>query len=184
MKSALLRCCSWWIGTLASVPLAAQVQTNFFLLDSLAQRSVAAFVAMFSCDSVVVVPPTSAAHWLIVEKLLAHGIPVRPIAPCTLAIADCAVRYGLHPSSRDSLQRTVTVELRTMALDTTQRIRFVHQDVLARSDVAAAELPRSDLTTSPVPPPPRSLWDDILEPVIIVASVATTLLLLFTVRSR
>lgn len=165
-----------------SIP--AQVRTNFSILDSLSSIAIAQIAGIPGCDSLAVVPVESALRWLVVEKLIARGITVRPSAPCTLAIADGAVRYGLYAPSRDSIERTSRVELRVLALDSTRTIAVDWRDVLARSDIALAELPRSELTRAPVPPMPRSLWDDLLEPVVVVASVATTLLLLFTVRSR
>ncbi|KXB97060.1 MAG: hypothetical protein AA908_08965 [Chlorobi bacterium NICIL-2] len=164
--------------------LSAQVRTNFSILDSLTSAAVRQVGSISSCDSVAVVPMESALRWLVVEKLSGRGIAIRASAPCTLAIADGAVRYGLYAPSRDSIERTARVELRLLAFDSTHTIAVEFQDVLARADIALAELPRSELTAAPVPPLPRSLWDDLLEPVIVVASVATTLLLLFTVRSR
>jgi hypothetical protein len=171
---------------IAVQPLAvpAQVRTNFSVLDSLTSAAVAEIASISGCDSLAVVPVESALRWLVVEKLTGLGIAVRASAPCTLAIADGAVRYGLYAPSRDSIERTGRVELRFLVPDSTRTIAVEWRDVLARTDIARAELPRSELTTAPVPPMPRSLWDDLLEPVIVVASVATTLLLLFTVRSR
>ncbi|MCX8052037.1 MAG: hypothetical protein N3B17_09130 [Chlorobi bacterium] len=167
----------------AAVLCSGQVRTNFSLLDSMVARAVSD-LPCGGCDSAVVLPYQSAARWLVVEKWIASGKTTTENARCTLAIADCAVRYALHPTERDSVIRTVTVDVRLMTPDTTCRSMSQYADTLAREDIVAVELPRSELTSSPVPPPPRSLWDDLLEPVVIVASVATTLLLLFTARSR
>jgi len=162
----------------------SQVPTNFALLDSLSQQAVRHIIEHRRCDSATIVPPDAVARWLIVEKWIHAGKTVSAAAPCTLAIADCAIRYANYPNSRDSLERHARVELRLLPPDGAFRAIAEYCDTIARSDVAAVELPRSELTTSPVPPPPRSIWDDVLEPVVIVASIATTLLLLFTARTR
>ncbi|GIV54767.1 MAG: hypothetical protein KatS3mg039_1285 [Candidatus Kapaibacterium sp.] len=162
-----------------------QVPTNFSLLDSLSTQAVSQLLQHhLLCDSVTIVPLDAVARWLIVEKWKAAGKEITPAAPCTVAIADCTIRYALHATERDSLQRQARVELRLLWAWGVHRAVAVYHDTIARSDLAAVELPRSELTTSPVPPPPRSVWDDLVEPVVIVASVATTLLLLFTARTR
>ncbi len=164
--------------------LFCQVPTNFFLLDSLSAQAVQELVSAGVCDSAAVVPTESNARWLVVEKWSAMGKTVSSFSPCTVAIADCAIRYMLHPPSRDSIVRHARVELRLLSSAGVHRAIAEHRDTIARSDLVSVELPRSELTASPVPPPPRTLWDDLLEPVVIVASVATTILLLFTARSR
>jgi len=172
------------VAALYPLPGAAQVRSNFALLDSLIAVAVAATLDSARCDTVAVVPLESALRWLVVEKYRAHGVTVGSSAPCTVAIADGAVRYALYTASRDSIERSVRVELRLLDDHGTSRAIAEWHDVLDRTDIALVELPRSELTSAPVPPPPRSFWDDVLEPVIVVASVATTLVLLFTVRSR
>lgn len=184
LQRALSTAVSLTVLLTAQTRLHSQVRSNFSVLDSLIARAVVAVIGSVQCDSVAVVPTDSPAQWLVAEKLVASGIRVRPSAPCIAAIADCAVRYALHPRARDSVERTFTVELRLMTPDTLTRASAHYRDYLARHDIPAAELPRSALTSSPVPPPPHSLWDDVLEPLVVVGSVATTLLLLFTVRSR
>ncbi|MCX7930209.1 MAG: hypothetical protein N2663_05760 [Chlorobi bacterium] len=162
----------------------AQVRTNFLLLDSMVAYAVHELAPSVRCDTIAVVPYRSVARWLVVEKWMAMGKTVADDARCVVAIADCAVRYALHPTQRDMLVRTITVDLRALGPEETYRTTYQHTDTLAREEILRVELPRSELTSSPVPSPPRSLWDDVLEPVIVVASVATTLLLLFTARSR
>ncbi len=180
MKTALALAIGVWSG----LGVFGQVPTNFFLLDSLSTHAVRELVKTGMCDSAAIVPMESGARWLVVEKWTALGKTVSAHPLCTLAIADCAVRYTLYPASRDSIERQARVELRLLSSSGVQRAIAEHRDTIARSDLVTVELPRSELTSSPVPPPPRSLWDDLLEPVVIVASVATTLLLLFTARSR
>lgn len=172
-----------WV-LLCHLALSAQVPTNFALLDSLAREASISLLKVYRCDSVTIVPAESVARWLIAEKLLSSGVVVRTTAPCSLAIADCAVRYQLHPSDAEHIVRTVRVELRLLTPETALSTAQSYTDTLARSDLVQVEMPRSELTSAPVPPPPRSLWDDILEPAIVVVSAAVTLLLLFTARTR
>ena len=109
-----------------------------------------------------------------------------------IVLVDAATRYTLtdHP---DSVVRIVTARLyeerieadgRAVPLRTADTLSLRRTDILGRDQVNALQSTQYPAMHGDVPPPPRDIWDDILEPVVYVAAAAVTVVLLFTVRSK
>jgi len=171
-------------------PLAAEPKNNFVVMDSLcasaAQRFTAALPggSQVSAASLVITPHP--ASWLIRQHVLAAQDRVQKGNewPCELNIVECGVVYTSLPD-KDSLQRRCGVELRgTAGNDVIGPVRCIRVDTIARADVPFVETPRHEAFTATVPPPQPSVWDEILEPLLVVGALATTVVLLFTVRSQ
>ena len=166
--------------------------SNFHCIDSLsflaAQRVAAQLNAKRLTTFSVDCTPHS-ARWLVQQNMTRAcaqlGMPIDPKGTVlTVGIADCAVRYALA-TDRDSLQRISRVELRTtMPGQTFEDVVVQSTDLIARSEIPLAENPKYDFSSSVVPPAPRSTWDDIVEPLVILGVLATTVIVLFTVRSQ
>ena len=109
-----------------------------------------------------------------------------------IVLVDASTRYTRtdHP---DSVVRIVTARLyeerieadgRAVPLRTADTLSLQRTDVLGRDQVSALQSTQYPAMHGDVPPPPRDIWDDILEPVVYVAAAAVTVVLLFTVRSK
>lgn len=104
-----------------------------------------------------------------------------------IVIKDMSTRYSALLA--DSIQRVITVsftgilELNGVVkpLTISDRLRT---DVGSRKEAAQAESQQHAASHGQMPDPERTFWDDILEPAIFVAAAATTVILLFTVRSK
>ena len=104
-----------------------------------------------------------------------------------VVIQDMATRYTLTES--DSVVREVVVTLSAavrrngivtpLTIDPQRRT-----DVCLRHEAKAAESMQRSSTHGEIPPEARTFWDDVLEPAIFIAAAATTVVLLFTVRSK
>ncbi|MBC8125176.1 MAG: hypothetical protein H7X70_05535 [Candidatus Kapabacteria bacterium] len=105
-----------------------------------------------------------------------------------IAISDVSTRYNIVEST-DSIVRTIIVRLDAykgsssqsgfVALPTLRR-----QDVITRSEALVGDSRQHTGSHGDVPLVPSSFWDDIAQPVVFIAAAATTVLLLFTVRSQ
>lgn len=171
-------------------PLTAEPQSNFAVMDSLCASAAQRFTTAFPGDDHVsaaslVITPHPAA-WLVRQHMLATQDRARRGNEmlCELSIVECGVVYTSLPE-KDSLQRRCGVELRgTAGNDVIGPVRCIRVDTIARADVPFVETPRHEAFTATVPPPQPSVWDEILEPLLVVGALATTVVLLFTVRSQ
>ncbi|NQW31048.1 MAG: hypothetical protein HQ472_11120 [Ignavibacteria bacterium] len=89
----------------------------------------------------------------------------------------------------DSVNRVITVQLEAMLTDAEGRhvieLRKRIDSVRCRRDVAlATQSFQHNSTHAEFPPAPTSFWDDAVQPLIFVAAAVTTVVLLFTVRSK
>lgn len=104
-----------------------------------------------------------------------------------ITINDMSTRYRLMES--DSVQRVITVSLKgslelngvVKPLIITDLLRI---DVGNRREAEQADSQQHAASHGHIPDAERTFWDDILEPAIFVAAAATTVILLFTVRSK
>ena len=55
---------------------------------------------------------------------------------------------------------------------------------MTRSEALSADSRQHSGSHGQIPPVPTSFWEDIAQPVVFIADAATTILLLFTVRSQ
>ncbi len=166
--------------------------SNFTIVDSLSLDAAQTLVRQLSerkLSAVRLEVNEHAARWLIHQQVLralsAAGIRNEEKAPLLhVGIADCAVRYA-PATDRDSLLRQARVELRaTVSEQTLDPIVRQSSNSIARGDVGLVENPKYDFTSSSLPAQPRSTWDDLVEPLIILGALATTVIVLFTVRSQ
>lgn len=105
-----------------------------------------------------------------------------------LIFGDVSLRYE-NTESVDSVRRIIVVDVgaryvadgKTAVLSLAPAIDTV---VCSRMDARAAESSQHSCTSAPMPEPPSSFWDTVLEPMIFVAAAVATVVLLFTVRSQ
>jgi hypothetical protein len=114
-------------------------------------------------------------------------------------IMECDIHYGQYKPHSDSI-----IRLCNMVVDIYERTSnggsmeagsyttegFVkhfshhHTDTIARAIVPMIETKQYAFTYAPLPPRQNALLEEIVEPLIIIASAAATILLLFSVRSQ
>lgn len=129
--------------------------------------------------------------WIVEESLLGCGVSLAADAKkadTAVVMNDLAVRY--HPTDdSEILIRTARVEA-TLVLQSPSakipitRLAAEHTDTLARSSVDALRSPELGSLVHALPEKPKSLWDEALEPIVVVSSIALTVFLLFSVRTR
>ena len=105
-----------------------------------------------------------------------------------ITISDVSTRYSIVEGT-DSILRTIIVRLDAykgassqsgfIALPTLRR-----EDVITRNEALAADSRQHSGSHGDLPPAPLSFWDDVAQPIVFIAAAATTVLLLFTVRSQ
>lgn len=104
-----------------------------------------------------------------------------------IIINDMSTRYRLMED--DSVQRVITVSLKgSMELNGVVKPLIITDllriDVGNRREAEQADSQQHAASHGHIPDAERTFWDDILEPAIFVAAAATTVILLFTVRSK
>ncbi|MBU3741555.1 MAG: hypothetical protein FGM24_04640 [Candidatus Kapabacteria bacterium] len=131
----------------------------------------------------------------MIAALQARGVSVERAtdgARHRVVILDASTRYE-PAESADSVLRIVTLRLfeetinadgKRVAVMPIDTIKTRRVDVMSRDNVASTQTDQHPSMRGDVPPPPRDIWDDVLEPVVYVAAAAVTVVLLFTVRSR
>ncbi|MCX6140981.1 MAG: hypothetical protein NTX15_09165 [Candidatus Kapabacteria bacterium] len=114
---------------------------------------------------------------------------VDSIADVIISISDVSTRYQLLESS-DSVRRVIVVNLNArngssesaglvLALPSMKQ-----EDMMLREVAISSESMQHRGTHGDIPPMPSSFWDDVAQPAIFIAAAATTVILLFTVRSQ
>lgn len=101
-----------------------------------------------------------------------------------VVVMDLSTRYK-PLDHRDSVEREVVVRLETTIQN--HRVALtprVIRHVLSREDAIAQQSMQHSATHAPLPQVQRSLWDEMLEPLIYIAAAAVTVVLLFTVRTQ
>ena len=176
---------------ITQITIAQTSQSTYTIVDSMS------VVALQKCLNQLIKPTECSVHftphpseWLFKQNLLRIektdiNINEKSTALLNITIADCAVRYTNY-SERDSLYRTIHIELRGSfgVVQLLQPVTLQYTDVIARTNVPLAEMPKYEFTTAPVPAQPPSTWDDIVEPLVVLTALATIVTLLFTVRSQ
>ena len=164
-----------------------RVRSNFTILDSLAGRAAEHIVHTLGRRAFATLDiPDHPGRWLVKDQLhrvisltSSHQAP-----PLEIRIVECDVVYRAW-TDKDSVSRTCRIELRASSPDTVALSSIQeYSDVIGRRDIVEAETPRHDITNAIVPPPRSTVWDEIMEPLVIVSALATTVVLLFSVRSQ
>ena len=106
-----------------------------------------------------------------------------------ISISDVSTRYSIVEGG-DSIIREIIVRLDAYKSTPTQSGSVVvlpslrRKDVMTRSEALSADSRQHSGSHGQIPPVPTSFWEDIAQPVVFIAAAATTILLLFTVRSQ
>lgn len=103
----------------------------------------------------------------------------------TIALKKLGVSYHLYDVSNDSLVRqvfaSVIIQAPEFGITTVEKTLW---DTIAYSSTQYIEIPRYSFTTAAVPEKPKSLYQEVVEPLVILAALGTTILLLFSVRTE
>lgn len=174
---------------------------NIELLDSVAYLCVDSLVDEIQRHTfhTIVINQHPAAERLQHLIALRTALPVlvgspssshQPPTALHMFIGDYAIRYHLYTNDADSLVRETRLWLTTMATTETASQQPSPQysaslrDTIARSDIPFVESRQYAYARAPVPDSPSGLYDDVVEPLLIISSAIITTILLFTVRSQ
>lgn len=180
---------------------------NYDILDSLCTVSVEAILRevkpkhKFIHDSLstrLSVKPDDRAGLLLVSalqlKAKEYGLHLKNSTDSNsnflMIIHKAGAYYTLLPTSSDSIVRTLSVQLRGWyKSEMIDHKPMVYADTIKRGSITYLEQIPGGRQFNPfifgeVPPVPKTFWDDILEPLVVVVALATTITLLFTVRSQ
>lgn len=151
------------------------------MLDSAAQQ-LAQELLHEPCTIVVTGHPDSLWIQAVIAGKNNSGDQVVRVVP-----VDVSVRY-VPAESADSVERICTVvlavDVQSGSPKKTTLTPRLQKKIVARKQIEWLN-DAQHLATNPVEPPkPRSIWDDILEPVVFVAAAIVTVGLFFTVRSQ
>ncbi len=108
-------------------------------------------------------------------------------ADVVITINDISTRYELAESA-DSVRRSVVVSLTARSQRTGRSVVSASvggpMETLTRERAAALESRQHAGTHAPMPDHPTTFWEDVLQPAVFIVAAATTIVLLFTVRSQ
>ncbi len=107
-------------------------------------------------------------------------------ADVLLSIADASTTYRQTPQD-DTVERVITVRVNVLERRSGKPLAspiVVRTDLCTREQAAVAQSVQHHATHAAIPAKPTSFWDDIAQPAIFVLAAATTIILLFTVRSQ
>lgn len=137
------------------------------------------------------------AQWLIEQHLFALPIPLRRLqrgdslhSCLIIRPLDFAVRYFNLENNDEMLAReiqillTLTAEKPTGIVQRLPNVSASYRDSIYRSTIPLVESQQYEFARGIIPDPPGTLFRSLLEPLLVVASAAVVLLLLFTVRSQ
>jgi len=181
--------------TVASILKAQGMPPTDIVLDSMITNSAEQIVQKIKDHSALVLNVSShpdqeyvAAKFFDVFKQ--HSIEVKAVGEDSvlqIVINDLSTRY--NAMEHDSIRRIITVYFTASittgnAVDVLQTTPGKRVDEGLRRDALYAESRQHSASHGAMPEPESSFWDDIVEPAIFVAAAATTVVLLFTVRSK
>jgi hypothetical protein len=177
---------------------------NFNILDTLSSRAVKDFcnyIKSKQIDTACIKITPHPAKWLILNKIISEGKNYKLQfldADSTrhhnetlleISIKDLSVKYSLY-TEKDSLFRDINViicgniKYNNGTLETIPNIIKTYNDKISINDIDYIKSNQYDFANSQVPPVERTFFEEVAEPIILVASAAVTVLLLFTVRSK
>ena len=179
-------------------------KSNFIILDSLSSLAVKDFcnyIKKKQIDTACIRITPHPAKWLILNKIISEGktnklqfLNADSTKNCNeplleISIKDLSVKYSLN-SDRDSLDRELNVNIcgnmknSNGTLEVIPDFKAVYYDKISRNDIDYVKSIQYEFSNSQVPPVERTFFEEVTEPIILVASAAVTVLLLFTVRSK
>ncbi len=106
-----------------------------------------------------------------------------------VSINDFSIKYLNEPESSDSLIRIFNIKVTSNIelsgkLDALPQFTKTIKDTISRNDIDYVKSIQHDFANSPVPEPKKTMFEEIIQPLIIITSAAVSILLLFTVRSN
>jgi nitrogen regulatory protein PII-like uncharacterized protein len=179
-------------------------KSNFIILDSLSSLAVKDFcnyIKKKQIDTACIRITPHPAKWLILNKIISEGKTNKlqflnadstkkyNFTMLEISIKDLSVKYSLY-SDRDSLYRELNVNIcgnmknGNGTLEVIPDFKVIYFDKISRNDIDYVKSIQYDFANSQVPPVERIFFEEVTEPIILVASAAVTVLLLFTVRSK
>ncbi|OGU15584.1 MAG: hypothetical protein A2X61_03240 [Ignavibacteria bacterium GWB2_35_12] len=177
-------------------------KTNFEIIDSLLNNYTDKFCnnQFLQKGEIIRLEITShPARWLLMDKLL------RELAHDSCAISNdstknvsCSyeininnilVKYLKNNLSQDSLDREIVVHISASRLNNDkivplEEFKSSFTDRIARDNVVSVDSKQYDFASSPVPLREKTFFEEIVQPVILIASTVVAVVLLFTVRSN
>ena len=141
------------------------------------------------------------AKWLVMNKIISEGknyklqfldadsIKNRNEPLLEISIKDLSVKYSPY-IEKDSLLREINVHISGIArnsngiYETIPDMKAGYNDKISKNDIDFVKSMQYDFANSQVPPIERTFFEEVTEPIILVASAAVTVLLLFTVRFK
>ena len=179
-------------------------KTNFELIDSLAKisaKNICDYIKSYKIDSIILNVPVQAEGVFLKNKIIEAAQKVnifcfdfdnsnfRNLPRLDIIINSFGVNYNIIPEVSDSLTRNISVLLtgtlicKSKELSAAPLIEFKYTDIIDRNDILGISNPDYPYTQSNVPPPEKSFFQDILEPIIFISTGIITVILFFTVRS-
>ncbi len=173
--------------------------SNIEVLDSLSKNAankIEQFISNHNFNSVYVSIDETEGNWLLSEhllqnnkiKLLTPQSPNKDSFPLIeIHTKELKIQYYLHENP-DSLVRTGKIEL-TAFLKTKDKteiidsLNFVYKDEISCSDVDFIK-GKYPFANPKIPEREQTVWEKIVEPVVVISTAIITLVLLFTVRSN
>ena len=180
------------------------IRTNFEILDSLSKtisEKIIENVIKHNISKLTLLITNHSSSWLLEQNIVAVGNEKSLQfynhksdsinSSLNLNIIKSGIGYLNLDKSRDSIIRVIHYEINgtisrsiSNELIPINNISSVYQDTLSRDDVNLIEHNSYDFSKSSVPEPPKSFFDEITEPLIIVSSAIIVIVLLFSVRSQ
>ncbi len=173
--------------------------SNIEVLDSLSKNTankINQFISNHNLNSVFVSVDETEGNWLLAEHLLQNN-KIKLLTPQSqsketfplieIHTKELKIQYSLHENS-DSLVRTGKIELTAFfkTKDKTEIIdslNFVFEDEISCSDVDFIK-GKYPFANPKIPEREQTVWEKIVEPVVVISTAIITLVLLFTVRSN
>jgi hypothetical protein len=181
---------------------APKLKTNFELLDSLVSLYAGNFFEIIKSTpqgKICLKFNDHPAKWLFTNKILEKNAgrytfltKDTNVADCPkieISINDLSVKYLNEPESSDSLIRISNIKV-SGSVETSGKLETLPvfsktvKDTISRNDIEYVKSVQHDFANSPVPEPKKTLFEDIIQPLIIITTAAVSILLLFTVRSN
>ena len=188
---------------LSSAPLPVS-KTNIALTDSLTKSYIIKLADFLNDNKVYVVnfinnrtDETRYIEQFLLSEFKNKGIILTSLNADSvnhnlrIIIREFKIRYTNHEQNDDSLNREIFISLSSIITDNKTGIIVQgpdvvksYNDVISRNDTEFIKNYEFKFTNPDVPERPGSWLRDIAQPIVFIAAAATTVVLLFTVRSK
>ncbi len=181
-----------------------KIKTNFDILDSLSNVAIKTIYKNYSKqDTIFYKIIQNKSDWFIEKKLLElkgnhtlinlNNTTNKKItskkSTIKIAIEQFDTKFNQIETSRDSLLRNCTLALNIIKNSSNEAsenfdIRLSKKDTINFDDITRINTSSFEFATTSAPPKKHSFFKRILEPALLVTTVAITTILFFTVRSK